>query len=85
MTKTSRILAHGMKHMGRARIAQKIGIKIRIVPRVSIPLGWIREVHISEGLYGLMNENDLVYVEVSPLFKMSITIKNRFVGIACSY
>lgn len=82
VTKTNRILAHGMKHTGQARVTEKIGYQDHngSASIFSLKLDWesskeIREVHVSKDLYLQVKENDLVYVEASPLSKRPIKIK----------
>lgn len=82
VTKTSRILAHGMKHIGRARIEKKIAYQGSDGRSsvLALRLDWphkkeIPIVHVSSQIYAQLQENELAYIEASPLSKLPITIK----------
>jgi hypothetical protein len=85
ITKTNRILAHGLKHTGQARIAKKIAYQDShgSASLFALTLDWefskeIRQVQVSENLYDQLQENDRVYLEASPLSKRPIVVEKVF-------
>ncbi|MPR35913.1 hypothetical protein [Salmonirosea aquatica] len=82
ITKTNRILAHGLKHTGQARIAKKIAYQDSngSASIFTLTLDWefskkIGQVQVSEKLYDQLQENDWVYLEASPLSKRPLVVE----------